>query len=358
MAEAILVLEDGSIFTGQALGATGRTSGEVVFNTSMTGYQEVLTDPSYAGQIVTMTYPLQGNYGVNPEDQESWKPTVRGFIVKESCSAPSNFRSTNTLNNYLVQHGVIGLEGIDTRALTKKLRQEGTLKGILSSLAADVNHPQRLVEEARSLFAPEPELVSSVSATKPYILGSEGPLLAVLDLGVKQSILDHLRRQGFQLVVLPWDTSADEIMAYKPKGVFLTNGPGDPAVLEPVIDTARDLAGKLPLAGICLGHQILGLALGGQTYKLKFGHRGANHPVKDLATRRVYITSQNHGYALSPDLPQDLAVTHVNLNDDSVEGFKSLTLPVMGIQYHPEASPGPWDSLYLFEDFLKLIAYH
>lgn len=350
---AILVLEDGTTFTGQGFGAPGRSFGEVVFNTGMTGYQEVLTDPSYAGQIVTMTYPLIGNYGINDEDAQSARPQVRGLVVREAANFPSNWRSQESLEQYLRRHGITGIMGVDTRALTRRLRQHGTMRGILSTRPEDGAAPARLAAEARNTVLDGPALVPSVSTPQAGEVPGSGYRVVVLDFGIKRNILRSLADLGCHLLVVPWNTTAGEIAALRPDGIFLSNGPGDPKDVPEAAATLRQLLGRYPIFGICLGHQILGLALGGDTYKLKFGHRGANHPVKELASSRVYITSQNHGYAIDPEsLPGELRVTHLNLNDNTVEGMEHSQLPVYSVQYHPEAAPGPWDSTYLFQRFL------
>ncbi|KKM10000.1 carbamoyl phosphate synthase small subunit [Clostridiales bacterium PH28_bin88] len=353
---AILALEDGTIFRGKGFGYQGRQSGEVVFNTGMTGYQEVLTDPSYAGQIVTMTYPLIGNYGLNDQDSESAAPRVRGFVVREACDHPSNWRAREALSGYLARHRIIGLAGIDTRALTRRIRNHGTMRGFLSTLPEDVNRPEALAAEAAQLKLTGPELVRSVATTETYRLPGHGPRVVVLDFGIKQNILRMMAGMGCDLAVVPGYTPADQVLALDPQGVFLSNGPGDPKDVPEAIVSMRELIGRRPIFGICLGHQILALALGGDTYKLKFGHRGANHPVQDLATGRVYITSQNHGYAVDAEsLPPDVTVTHRNLNDGTVEGLRHRDLPLFSVQYHPEAAPGPEDSRYLFDEFLQMI---
>lgn len=352
--KARLVLEDGTVFVGESFGAEGSAKGEVVFNTGMTGYQEILTDPSYCGQIVTMTYPLIGNYGYNEEDVESTRPHVKGFIVRELCSNPSNFRSMGRLEEYLKQHGIMGLQGIDTRALTRKIRVCGAMKGIITTEDTDVEELVKQAASHKSLS--EQNLVEQVTTPRPYKWGGKGYRLAVVDLGVKHNILRSLVDTGFEVMVFPAWAAAKEIMEYQPHALFLSNGPGDPEKAETTIKTVKQLIGKLPIFGICLGHQILALALGGKTYKLKFGHRGSNHPVKDLETGRVYITSQNHGFAVDEStLPESLKVTHKNLNDSTVEGMKHTKLPVFSVQYHPEASPGPRDSGYLFEKFKAMV---
>jgi carbamoyl-phosphate synthase small subunit len=372
--EAILALEDGTWFKGLAAGAEGEARGEVVFNTSMMGYQEVLTDPSYSGQIVTMTCPEIGNYGVSSEDVESRAPQVAGFIVREQSPIASNWRADGTLRDYLGRHGIVAISDIDTRALTRKLRSGGVLRGVIATgdgLAADT-----LVERARSLPTMEgSDLVRDVTCATPFDWPEEDPdefgiapkrrigkgesrvRIAAYDFGMKWNILRRLSAYGCDVRVYPATTSAAEVLAAKPDGVFLSNGPGDPAVLSYAIDNARTLvASGIPTFGICLGHQILGLAMGGETFKLKFGHRGTNHPVKKLETGKVEITSQNHGFAVDPtSLPDDVVVTHVNLYDGTVEGLRHLEQPVFCVQYHPEASPGPHDADYLFDDFLTLI---
>ncbi|AEF94122.1 carbamoyl-phosphate synthase, small subunit [Desulfotomaculum nigrificans CO-1-SRB] len=349
--QAVLVLEDGSVFYGKAFGATGEQWGEVVFNTGMTGYQEVLTDPSYCGQIVVMTYPLIGNYGINKDDFEAKKSFVRGFVVKEECHRPSNWRVSNKIDEFLAREGVIGISGIDTRALTRRIRNHGTMRGIISSAATDI---QTLIDKARS--CPQitgQELVPTVATKEIYTVPGNGPRVVLMDFGAKANIVRCLNQRGCEVVVVPPTTTPEEIMTLGPQGVMLSNGPGDPTDVPYAIKTVSNLIGQLPIFGICLGHQIIGLAVGGKTYKLKFGHRGANHPVKDLATGRVFITSQNHGFAVDrQSLPPDVEVSHINLNDNTVEGLRHKSLPVFSVQYHPEAAPGPMDSEYLFDQFL------
>ena len=370
---AKLALSDGTIFTGTAFGADGEVFGEVVFNTSMTGYQEILTDPSYCGQIVTMTYPQIGNYGVNPEDVESGGISARGFIVRELCSSPSNFRSAESLEAYLAKHGVIGLEGIDTRALVRRLRVRGVMTGVLST--TDLDDPS-LIEKAKA--SPELAGVDYVKEVMPKErsewseclpdLGrafgpgtwahEEGrqPHVVAIDYGMKWNIPRYLRELGCRVTVVPGTATAEEILALEPDGVFLSNGPGDPRPLEYAIGTIRELLGKKPVFGICLGHQLLGLAAGAEIYKLKFGHRGANQPVLDKRTGKVEITSQNHGFALVAEtMPEDVEVTHVNLNDNTVAGIRHKRVPAFGVQYHPEASAGPHDSNYLFREFREMM---
>ena len=369
--EAILALEDGTWFRGAAAGAAGAAGGEVVFNTSMTGYQEVLTDPSYSGQIVTMTCPEIGNYGVSREDVESVKPQVAGFVIRDESPMASNWRADQTLREYLVANGIVAISDIDTRALTRQLRSGGVMRGVIATGPA--LDPQALVAHARSIPPMEgSDLVQGVTAAKAFDWAPEAPgefgapslrqaktrlKIAAYDFGMKRNILRRLSAHGCDVRVYPASTPAAELLASKPDGVFLSNGPGDPAPLSYAIENARALvAARVPVFGICLGHQVLGLAMGGRTFKLKFGHRGANHPVKNLATGRVEITSQNHGFAVDPrSLPDDVQVTHLNLYDGTVEGLRHKTHPVFCVQYHPEASPGPHDADYLFDDFLELI---
>ncbi|EEG76872.1 glutamine-hydrolyzing carbamoyl-phosphate synthase small subunit [Dethiobacter alkaliphilus] len=352
---ARLGLENGKIFYGKGFGATGSCEGEVVFNTAMTGYQEILTDPSYCGQIVTMTYPLIGNYGINPDDFESRRSHVRGFIVKEACESPNNWRATDTLANYLKENNIIGLTGIDTRALTRTIRQSGTLRGVITTEDCSDEELVEKAKQAKPLSGQN--LVEKVTTPRSYTIDGKGRRVVVLDLGMKQSIAQNLSKAGCEVVVMPASATADEILVLNPAGVMLTNGPGDPKDAGQPIETARDLIGKLPLFGICLGHQVLALALGAETYKLKFGHRGANHPVKDLETGKVQITSQNHGYAIDEKTldGMDLAITHRNLNDGTVEGMTHNRHPLFCVQYHPEAFPGPSDSAHIFERFISMM---
>ncbi|MEW6660934.1 MAG: glutamine-hydrolyzing carbamoyl-phosphate synthase small subunit [Bacillota bacterium] len=350
---AVLWLEDGTVFKGRSFGFSGRKRGEVVFSTGMTGYLEAITDPSFAGQILTMTYPLIGNYGVNPEDSQSAKPYIRGLVVRDFCPRPSNWRSTETLADYLVRNQVIAIAGVDTRALTRHLRIRGTMGGIISTEQEDVNNPAQLAEYWKEGPSREMNLVSSVTTPQVYHVPGSGPRVAILDLGMKKRFLDILTKMNCECFVLPAKAQAGEVLALSPQGVLISNGPGDPKDVPQTIKTVAALAGKVPLFGVCLGHQALALALGGDTYKLKFGHRGVNHPVKDLATGRVYITSQNHGYAVREEaLPSCFAVSHRNLNDGTVEGLRHLGLPIRSVQFHPEAGPGPEDSSHILREFV------
>lgn len=369
---AILALENGTWFQGVSAGATGETTGEVVFNTSMTGYQEILTDPSYAGQIVTMTAPQIGNYGVAGADTESARPQVAGFVMRDASPVSSNWRATGTLRDYLVRHNIVAIGDVDTRALTKALRSSGVMRGIIATGSAD---PAVLVERARQVPHMEgSDLVKDVTTSEAYdfetsladavtdaSFGIE-PLrrakrtlrVAAYDYGIKTNILRRLAAHGCQVRVFPAATPASEVMAWKPDGIFLSNGPGDPAAVTYAVDNIKELAeGSTPMFGICLGHQLMGLALGARTYKLKFGHRGGNHPVKQLDTGAIEITSQNHGFAVDPDsLPATTRVTHLNLYDGTIEGLRHVSKPIFSVQYHPEASPGPHDADYLFQEFL------
>ena len=361
MTHAHLVLADGTIYTGTAFGASGTSVGEVVFNTGMTGYQEILTDPSYAGQLVALTYPIIGNYGVNADDFESKRVQVSGFIVKELADAPSNWRSTGTLDSFLKTHNVVGIAGLDTRALTQKLRSVGVMMGAISSEESPAELLERLAESAG--YA-DVNYMAQVTTETPYVwpsaLETTKYKIALLDCGVKFNILRSLASLGAETTVFPAYTPAEEILATNPDGIFLSPGPGDPALLGDIINTVRTLAHAKPTMGICLGNQLIGCAFGGHTFKLPFGHRGANHPVKDLESGRVVITSQNHGYALAADGFDDteIEVWQINLNDGTVEGLRHKTLPIFTIQYHPEASPGPADSRGYFARFLQMIDEH
>ncbi|MDN5347339.1 MAG: carbamoyl-phosphate synthase small subunit [Clostridia bacterium] len=349
---AYLVLEDGSVFEGRSFGKPGFAHGEVVFNTSMTGYQEVLTDPSYCGQIVTLTYPLIGNYGLNDEDFESDGPKVCGFVVAEACQRPSNWRSRENIMEYLERFGIPGIEGIDTRALTRRLRRKGTMYGVLAAGDWDVVELVKRAKQRPELSGTR--LVPTVTNKKPYTVAGGPQRVVLYNMGVKENIVRWLHRIGFTVAVMPAQSTAEEILAVRPAGVLVSNGPGDPKDVPYAVETLRGLIGRVPIFGICLGHQLLALAFGGDTFKLPFGHRGANHPVKDLATGRVYITSQNHGYAVKEDsLPREVVVSHINLNDGTVEGLRHRSLPVFSVQYHPESSPGPTDSEYLFYEFFE-----
>lgn len=359
MSKAILVLEDGRAFEGVSFGADGETFGEMVFNTSMSGYQEILTDPSYAGQIVCMTYPLIGNYGVNEEDVESRRPWVEGFVVREASRVASNFRSTESLQDYLSRHGIVGIEHIDTRALVRHIRDKGAMRSAISTVDLD---SQSLLNKV--LTSPEMqnrELASEVTVDAGYVYEGESAVgrhhVVAYDFGVKTNSLREFAKFGCRVTVVPAGTTADETLALKPDGIFLSNGPGDPASMNAVVEEIKKLAeSQTPIFGICLGHQLLGKAFGGTTYKLKFGHRGGNQPIKDLTTGKIEITAHNHGFTVDADsLPPDVEVTHINLNDQTVAGLRHKTLPVFSVQYHPESAPGPHDSEYLFERFIELM---
>ena len=373
---ATLVLEDGRTFYGQTFAGQGETLGEVVFNTAMTGYQEVLTDPSYKGQIVSMTYPLIGNYGINDEDMESAAIQVEGFIVREYLPYPSNWRSQKSLKEFLEKGQVLGIEGIDTRALTKHIRTAGAMKGIIATGDRDPEELLQIVHGYPGLVGRD--MVEKVTTSSPFLWdGERRPLpwksgmtaadvwpershpykVVALDYGIKYNILRHLANRDCHTIVLPAQADPADILALEPDGLFLSNGPGDPAAVTYAINTVRSLLPELPIFGICLGHQLLGLAMGGTTFKLKFGHRGGNQPVKDLLTGKVEITSQNHGFCVDIDSlkGKDVELTHINLNDQTLEGMRHRKLPIYSVQYHPEASPGPHDATYLFDDFLTLM---
>ncbi len=370
MSKAILYLEDGAHFIGESLSSTGESAGEVVFNTAMTGYQEILTDPSYAGQIVVMTYPLIGNYGVNDEDVESSQIYVKGFVVKEFCRHHSNHRATQSLIEYLNENNIFAMEGIDTRALTRHLRLRGAMKGVISTNDFDSKSLARKLAAFPSMEGSD--WVKEVTTQKKYVWNASGDRkksaasdqrpatkykVAAIDCGIKYNILRILTDLACEVHVFPADATAEEIDALAPDGLFLSNGPGDPAAVSCVIDTVRQCVGKLPIFGICLGHQILGLALGGKTYKLKFGHHGANHPVKDLMDNRIGITSQNHGFCVDiKSLPSaEVEVIAINLNDQTLEGVRHKKYPILSFQHHPEAAPGPHDAQYLFKYFIEMM---
>ncbi len=375
--EALLALEDGRIFPCRSFTGPRETSGEVVFNTGMTGYQEVLTDPSYCGQLVVMTYPLVGNYGVNPEDVESDKIQVSGFIIKEYQPDYSNYRATRNLADYLKDQGVMGVEDLDTRALTLHIRTAGAMRAVISTNDLD---PESLVRKANEIPRMAGlDLTRNVTTKKPYFweqgkivscdadpaqldktvwqYRGKKPAVVAIDYGIKYNILRCMEYRGFEILVVPGHTSADTVRKLDPDGIFLSNGPGDPEPVQYAVDTIADLLGYRPMFGICLGHQLLGLALGGKTFKLKFGHHGCNQPVKNLFTGKIEITSQNHGFAVDIDslLGKSIEITHVNLNDNTLEGFRHKTLPVYSVQYHPEASPGPHDAEYLFGQFVEIM---
>lgn len=384
MKKALLALEDGRVFEGTAFGAEATHTGEICFNTSMTGYQEVLTDPSYRGQIVTMTYTQIGNYGVNPLDFESERPHVRGFVIEELCAVPSNWRSTQDLSSWLKDWSIPGIQGIDTRALTKHLRTRGAMRAVITSEVLNADEAVKLAASSAPMEGSD--FVKEVTTAKPYVWDPEdtesrewdipspsqnregGPTgafhnlppakhhIVAYDFGVKRNILRRLRQAGFRVDVVPATTSAKDVLAKNPDGVFLSNGPGDPAALDYIHKEVKQLIGVKPIFAICLGHQILGHAYGGKTFKLKFGHRGGNQPVKDLRNGQVAITSQNHGFAIDPSsLPGNVEVTHINLNDGTVEGMRHREAPVLSVQYHPEAAPGPNDAKYFFSEFAAMI---
>ena len=390
MKQALIALEDGRTFVGEVFGAPGTTLGEICFNTVMTGYQEVLTDPSYYGQIVTMTYPLIGNYGINKLDSESLKPHVRGFVIGELSSITSSWRSAGSLDEYLKKWNITGTQGVDTRALTKHLRAHGAMRACISSELTDPQEAVRLalnasnmagsdyVKEVTTLDSYAWDPTDKLSRNWTIVKGAGGQIdenlengqvyqqlppiryqIVAYDYGIKFNILRRLRQRGFQVTVIPAAMKAADVLAMKPDGIFLSNGPGDPAPLTYIHNELKELIGKCPIFGICLGHQLLGFAYGGKTFKLKFGHHGGNQPVQDLRTGKISITSQNHGFAVDPDsLPSNVEVTHLNLNDQTVEGMRHKEYPIFSVQYHPEAAPGPHDAIYFFDQFSHLIEAH
>ena len=367
--KAVLLLEDGTVFEGKSFGAKGTRCGEVVFNTAMTGYQEILTDPSYHEQIITMTYPLIGNYGTNNTDIESRKIFAKGFVVKENCNYPSNWQNRDSLGDYLKANNIVGLEGIDTRALVKHIRTEGAMKGVISSEGLSAAKLKDKLDKYPGLV--DRDIVKDVTVKKPYrwhegvtdiLTGEEQkpPVkykVIAFDYGIKQNILRLLRSHGCEIHVVPAHTTAKSVLTQKPDGIFLSNGPGDPGGVVYAVDEIKKMLGRVPIFGICLGHQLLGLALGAKRFKLKFGHHGANHPVMNLQTKEIEITSQNHGFCIDIDSlkDKDVEITHINLNDKTLEGFRCKNIPAFCVQYHPEASPGPHDSNYLFERFIQLM---
>ncbi|PTH02430.1 carbamoyl phosphate synthase small subunit [Staphylococcus chromogenes] len=348
-----LVLEDGTYYTGFKLGADTLTQGEIVFNTAMTGYQETLSDPSYTGQIITFTYPLIGNYGINRDDFESLIPTLKGVVVKEACQAPSNFRAQKTLNDVLKEFDIPGISGVDTRSITKKIREHGVLKAAFVDNETEI---ETTIQNLKTIEFPRNE-VPTVSTKTPYVSTGFDLRVVLVDFGKKQNIVRELNARGCEVTVVPYDTTAEEIIKMSPDGVMLSNGPGDPADVQVAVDMIKGIIGKIPFFGICLGHQLFALSQGATSFKMKFGHRGANHPVKDLSTGKIALTSQNHGYAIDADSLKetDLEVTHIALNDGTIEGLRHKFEPAFSVQYHPEAFPGPTDSNYLFDQFIELM---
>ena len=352
--EAVLVLEDATVFYGESCGIQGEVGGEVVFSTAMTGYQEIITDPSFAGQLITFTYPLIGNYGTSSYYQEANKPVTKGVIIKEATEGFHGRIKGKLLQQFLKENNLVGIKGVDTRTLTKHIRNHGTMRGIISSDGTPLDILLARVKKLPLII--EQRLVEEVSTTEKYIVPGGWPTIAVLDLGVKSSIIKALNKLGCTVVVMPSSSSAEEIMAIEPDALLVSNGPGNPELLTDITATVKELLGVMPIMGICLGHQVLGIAMGLTNYKMKFGHRGGNQPVKDLKTGKVFITSQNHGFCLSSDnLPEDVLVSHINLNDGSIEGIRHASLPAFSVQFHPEGSPGPMDSLDLFAECIRLI---
>ncbi len=350
--KAILYLEDGSIYEGKGFGKVGTTFGELVFNTSMTGYQEILTDPSYAGQIINMTYPLIGNYGVNKVENESSKVHAKGFIVKNVSTNPSNYMSENSIDEMLKSMGIVGIYGVDTRSITKKIRNNGVLKCVISNEGLSIDEVKELLK-----YEVKDDWMKDVSTKEVIHIPGDGPKVALVDFGVKANIVNNLKIKGCDITIFPYNASFEDIMSVNPSGVLLSNGPGDPKEVKEAIETAKKLIPKIPILGICLGHQILALAVGGNTYKMKYGHRGGNHGVYDIERDKSYITSQNHGYAVDSESikDKDMIVTHINLNDNTVEGMKHKYLPVFSVQFHPEGAPGPEDSSYIFDKFISVL---
>jgi carbamoyl-phosphate synthase small subunit len=350
--KAILYLEDGSIYEGKGFGKVGTTFGELIFNTSMTGYQEILTDPSYAGQIINMTYPLIGNYGVNKVENESSKIHAKGFIVKNVSTNPSNYMSENSINEMLEGMGIVGIYGVDTRSITKKIRNSGVLKCIISNEGLSIDEVKELLK-----YEIKDDWMKDVSTKEVTHIPGDGPKVALVDFGVKANIINNLKIKGCDITIFPYNASFEDIMNINPSGVLLSNGPGDPKEVKEAIETAKKLIPKIPILGICLGHQILALAVDGDTHKMKYGHRGGNHGVYDIERDKSYITSQNHGYTVDPESikGKDMIVTHINLNDNTVEGMKHKYLPVFSVQFHPEGSPGPEDSSYIFDKFISVL---
>jgi len=357
--KAFLALEDGTIFEGNAFGTSGDIYGEVVFNTGMTGYQEVLTDPSYCGQIVTMTYPLIGNYGINIDDMESIKPQVKGFVIRELCKTPSNWRSIENLNEYLVRNNIIGIEGIDTRALTRIIRDNGTMKGVITTDETfDFSKHEKAIKSYEIIrpvdIVTTKELIIQKASSKGI---GNGLKVAMIDLGLKRNIVRSLNKRGMDVYIFPASTPAAHILAINPDGIMLSNGPGDPKDCVEAINTIKELSGVKPIFGICLGHQLTALAFGADTKRLKYGHRGCNHPVKDLIKDKTYITSQNHGYTIVDESvnSETMEVSHINMNDGTIEGIRYKNVPIFTVQFHPEAAPGPADTGYLFDEFVELM---